>query len=83
MVKMTNPERNTFRYPITSEIFPKISTQPAMTRRYAVATQETRLDEILNASEMVGSAILTMVPSRADMKTAREMDSIRRPKVAS
>jgi len=43
-----------------------------------VATQLTVLDERLKLSEMVGRAILTMVPSSDDMKMAREMERIRR-----
>ena len=66
-----------------SEIFPKTSTQPAITSRYAVATQLTVLDETWNASEMVGRAILTIVPSRPDMNVAREIERTRRPNPAS
>ncbi|OPX72178.1 MAG: hypothetical protein A4E39_01643 [Methanoregulaceae archaeon PtaB.Bin152] len=79
-VKMTNPDRKTFLNPMTSEIFPNTRTHPAITRRYAVATQLTVLEEMENASEMVGSAMLTMVPSRDDMKMAREMERIIRKK---
>jgi len=41
-----------------------------------VATQLTVLEEMENAWEMVGSAMLTMVPSSEDMKIAREMERI-------
>jgi len=75
-VKMMNPDRNTFLNPMISETLPKIRTQPAMTSRYAVATQLTVLDEMENTSDIVGSAILTMVPSRDDMNMAREIDRI-------
>ena len=43
-----------------------------------VATQLTVLEEILKTADMVGSAILTIVPSNADINAAREMERIRR-----
>ena len=82
-VNMAKPARNTFLNPIMSEIFPKTSTHPAITSRYAVATQLTVLDEIWNDSEIVGRAILTIVPSSPAMNVASDIERIRRPKPAS
>ena len=43
-----------------------------------VDTQLTVLVETLNDSDIVGSAMFTMVPSRAVMKAASEIERIRR-----
>jgi hypothetical protein len=75
-VKMANPVRKIFLYPIVSEIFPKTRTQPTSTSRYEVATQLTVVVERENASVMAGSAILTIVPSRLDMNIASEIEKI-------
>ncbi len=42
-----------------------------------VDTQLTMLVDILKTSEIVGRAMLTIVPSRDDMKVARDIEMIR------
>lgn len=56
-----------------------MSTHPAITSRYAVATQLTELEDIPKELDIVGSAIFTIVPSRDDINAARDMEKIRRP----
>lgn len=78
MVKIRKPDRNTFLNPITSETLPKIRTHPAITSRYIVDTQLTMLVVTLNASDIVGRAILTIVPSSADINVASDIEMMRR-----
>ena len=47
-----------------------------------VETQLTVHEERWKSEDMVGSAMLTIVPSSADMNAAREMERIRRLKPA-
>ena len=76
MVKIENPIRNIFLYPIKSDNFPNINTQAAIIRTYAVMIELTELIERLNSFAMVGRAIVTMVASNPAMKFARAIEMI-------
>ena len=78
-VKTINPVRNILLNPIISEIFPNMRTHPAITRRYDVETQLTVLVEISKDSDIVGRAMLTIVPSSEDMNIASDIAKIKRP----